>query len=142
VGLAVLVLGGVLLGDVGNADAKVTRVERRRDGTIVKIYDDEVREAIEEEGKIGAYLQPIKFCNIHNKNHVDINRRKVELGFQTRSGRIVDYLPQIRRPQSEIYPQPTPQEVRDFDNEQKDARISKGIEEWKKELETNPQYKK
>lgn len=76
--------GALVLAIPDYADAKVTQVDRRRDGTIVRIYDDE-----DPEG----YLYPIRFCDKCREYHADMNKRKVELQFQTKSGRIVDYPP-------------------------------------------------
>ncbi len=104
------VLGTALvLANPDYTDAKVTQIEKRRDGTIVRIYDDEAIEGIRNEGRQGAYLYPIRYCNECGKTHSDENRRKVELQFQTKSGRIVDYLPKGRNlPDSEIkFPPPS-----------------------------------
>jgi hypothetical protein len=92
-----MITAGVLMFASPNyADAKVinTKTETRRDGTIVRIYDDEVKEG----DTVGAYLYPVRFCEKCDKYHADSKRKKVELQFQTRSGKIVDYLPQTKRP--------------------------------------------
>ena len=71
------------------ASGKITQIERRRDGTITRIYDDS-----DPEG----YLKPVYFCSKCEEYHPDGKRIKPELQFQAKSGRIVDYLPQTRKP--------------------------------------------
>src|SRR3989338_3780087 len=88
--ISALIASGVLMFASPNyAEAKVTQVTRRPNGTIARIFND-----TDPEG----YLYPVKFCDKCEKIHSDPNRRKVELQFQTKSGRIVDYLPQTKRP--------------------------------------------
>jgi len=64
------------------ADAKVTQVERRFNGTITQIFDDEYPE---------SYLYPVRSCSNCNGIHRDNHRRKVELLFQAENGKLIDY---------------------------------------------------
>jgi hypothetical protein len=126
------VLGGIVTAGVlmfaspNYADAKVTQVEKRSNGTIVRIYDDEVREAVKEEGKAGAYLYPVRFCDKCETYHPDQNRKKVELQFRTKNGRVVDYLPQTKRPTPSESNSNTPSTSQE---DEKNARYGAVVEE-------------
>lgn len=94
---AIISAGALVLASPNHAVAKVTQVDRRSNDTIIRIYDDE-----DPEG----YLYPVRLCDDCNKYHPDKNRRIVGLAFQTKSGRIVDYPPQIDLNDSNLPVQP------------------------------------
>jgi len=79
---AIIAAGALVLINPSYADAKVTPITRPN-GTIIKIIDTEQPERV---------LYPVRFCDECRVYHPDKNKRKVELQFQTKSGKIVDYL--------------------------------------------------
>ncbi|MFA5258874.1 MAG: hypothetical protein WC979_05970 [Candidatus Pacearchaeota archaeon] len=79
---ALIAAGALVFANPGYADAKITPITRPN-GTIIKIIDTEQPERV---------LYPIIFCDKCRVYHPDKNKRKVELQFQTKSGKIVDYL--------------------------------------------------